>query len=97
MQKWKENKFHPNNLQLDTILDEIKCLNRLEIFLICKMPFFKGQSPTLLGPVVNMPVDVNKAFNDNTYLAKLKKKLSFKGHVFFELNNSEKVRRALLK
>ena len=30
-----------NNLQLDIIPDDIKCLSRLEIFLTCKMLLFK--------------------------------------------------------
>ena len=98
-----------NNLHLDIVPEEIKSLNRLEIFLICKMLLFKkivimpkGQSPKLQGAVVNIPVDVNETFSklpscDNIFLVKLKKKLSFKGHVFFEPVNPEKVKRALLK
>ena len=89
MQNWKEIKSHDNNLQLDIISDEIKCLNRLDILLICKMLLFqeiaimqKGQSPTFLGAVVDVAVDVNETFNnlpswDNTYSVKLKKRLIF--------------------
>ena len=84
-----------NNLHLDIVPEEIKSLNRLEIFLVCNMLLFKkiiimpkGQSPKLQGAVTNIPVDVNETFSklpscDNIFLVKLKKKLSFKGHVFF--------------
>ena len=83
-----------NNLHLDIVPEEIKSLNRLENFLICKMLLFKnivimpkGQSPKLQSAVINIPVDVNEAFSklpicDNIFLVKLKKKLSFKGHIF---------------
>ena len=42
----------------------------------------KGQSPTFLGAVVDVAVDVNETFNnlpswDNTYSVKLKKRLIF--------------------
>ena len=77
-----------NNLQLDIIPDDAKCLGRLEIFLTCKMLLLKkifimpkGQSPKLQGAIVNIPVDANEAFNklpscNNIYLVELKKKLS---------------------
>lgn len=50
------------------------------------MPKKKG--PKLQGAVVNIPVDLNKTFNKlpscvNVYLVKLRKKLLFKGYVFF--------------
>ena len=84
-----------SNLHLDIVLEEIKSLNRLEVFLICKMLLFKkivimpkDQSPKLQGAVINIPVDANETFSklpscDNIFLVKLKTKLSFKGHVFF--------------
>lgn len=58
----------------------------------------KGQ---LKGAVVNVPVDVNKTYkqlprSEEIILLKLKKKLAFKGHVFFESFRPEKVRDALL-
>ena len=74
-----------NNLHLDIVPEEIKSLNRLEIFLICKMLLFKkivimpkDQSPKLQGAVINIPVDVNETFSklpscDNIFLVKLKK------------------------
>ena len=48
----------------------------------------KKQGPKLQGAVVNIPVDLNKTFNKlpscvNVYLVKLRKKLLFKGYVFF--------------
>lgn len=59
-----------NNWLLDIILDEIKCLNRLEVLLIFKMLLFtkifimpNGQSKKLQGPVVNIPIDLNKTFS----------------------------------
>ena len=98
-----------NNLHLDIVPEEIKSLNRLEIFPICKMLLFKkivimpkAQSPKLQGAVINIPADVYETFSklpscDNIFLVKLKKKLSFKVHVFFEPVHPEKVKRALLK
>ena len=52
--------------------------------------------PKLIGAVVNVPVDINETFDklpncDHIVLTKLKKKLMYKGHVFFEPVNPEKV------
>ena len=60
----------------------------------------KEQSPNLLGAVVNVPVGVNETFDklpncDHIALMKLKKKLNYKGHVFFESVNPEEVCGAL--
>ena len=96
-----------NNLYLDETPEAIKTLNKLEAFLLCKMLLFKkvvimakGQSPKVIGAVANVPVDVNETFDklpncDHVVLMKLKKKLIYKGHVFFESVNPEKFRRAL--
>ena len=60
----------------------------------------KEQSPNLLGAVVNVPVGVNETFDklpncDHIALMKLKRKLIYKGHVFFESVNPEEVCGAL--
>ena len=49
---------------------------------------FKGQAPKLQGAIVNAPVDSNKTYSllpntENIIMVKLKKIISFKGHVFF--------------
>ena len=100
-----------NNLYLNEITEAIKFLNKLEISLLCKMLLFqkavimaKGQSLKLVSTVVNIPVDANETFDKllNCYdiaLMKLKKKLIYKGRVFFEQVNLENVCgvKALLK
>ena len=95
-----------NNLYLDEIPEAIKILNKLKTSLLCKTLLFKkvvimakGQSPKLIGAVVNVPVDVYETFDilpncDHIVLMKLKKKLMYKGHVLFEPVNPEKVCRA---
>ena len=96
-----------NNLYLDEIPEAIKTLNKLETTLLCKMLLFKKvvimakeQSLKLIGAVVNVLVDVNETFDkllicDHIVLMKLKKKLMYKGHIFLEPVNPEKVCRAL--
>ena len=100
-----------NNLYLNEITEAIKVLNKLEMSLLCKMLLFqkavimaKGQSLKLVSTVVNIPVDANETFDKllNCYdiaLMKLKKKLIYKGRVFFEQVNLENVCgvKALLK
>ena len=87
-----------NKLTLDTIPEEISFLNRLEKILISKrillkkitiMP--KGQQPKIKGAICNIPVQVNSVTNclprqtDNEILfVRLKRKLIFNGHVYFE-------------
>ena len=60
----------------------------------------KEQSLKLIGAVVNVLVDVNETLDkllncDHIVLMKLKKKLKYKGHIFLEPVNPEKICRAL--
>ena len=61
----------------------------------------KGQAPKLHGAIVNVPVDANKTYSllpntENIIMVKLKKKkLSFRGHVFFKHVRSEEICEAL--
>ena len=63
----------------------------------------KGQTPKMHGSVVNVPVNVSETCNhlpregncEEVILVKLKGKLSFKGHVYFEAVRPRIVRAAL--
>ena len=59
-----------NDVYLDEIPEAIKMLNKLETYLLCQMLLFKkvvimakGQSPKLIGGVVNVLMDVNETFD----------------------------------
>lgn len=88
-----------NKLGIDELPEEIKCLNRLEKVLISKRILFKkisimpkGQQPKIKGAICNIPIEVNSVSNclprgsDNNdiILVKLKRKMEFRGHVYFE-------------
>lgn len=77
----------------------IKNLNRLEKILIAKRILFKkiiimpkGQQPKIKGAICNIPIQAEAVSNvlsrscenDGIILVKLKRKLEFKGHVYFE-------------
>ena len=63
----------------------------------------KGQTPKMHGSIVNVPVNVSETCNhlpregncEEVILVKLKRKLSFKGHVYFEPVRPQRVRAAL--
>ena len=60
----------------------------------------KGKAPKLHGAIVNVPVDTNKTYGllpntENIIMVKLKKKIRFKGHVFFEPFRPGKICEAL--
>ena len=85
---------------LDPIPDVLSILNRLEKTLITKMNYIKkktimlpkGQQPKIRGAVCNIPIQVmlfQMFYLDlltvmGLLLVKLKRKLEFKGHVYFE-------------
>ena len=88
-----------NKLALDDLPDEMQRLNRLEKVLISKRILFKkisilpkGQQPKIKGAICNIPIDVEsvsnclpRATNNNGILfVKLKRKIEFRGHVYFE-------------
>jgi len=86
-----------NKLELDELPHEIKLLNRLEKVLIAKRILFKKVSimpkqPKIKGAVCNVPVradSVSKCLpqgmdSNGIILVKLKRKLIFRGHVYFE-------------
>ena len=88
-----------NKLILDPIPGVLETLNRLEKILISKRILFKkitvmpkGQQPKIRGAVCNIPVQADAISNvlprpaedDGVVLVKLKRKIEFKGHVYFE-------------
>ena len=100
-----------NKLEFVCIPKELSCLNKLELALIAKRLLFKkivimrsGQMPKLKGAVCNVPVSVDETCNslprgsDSSGLifVKLKKKLSFDGHVYFDSVCPERIKCALL-
>ena len=62
----------------------------------------KGNFPKIKGNICNIPVNATKVAKvlpqgaDSLFIVKLKHKLSFKGHVSFELVRPEAVKCALL-
>ena len=99
-----------NGLIIEKIPKELDCLNTLELVLISKRLAFKklvimpkGQTPKMHGSIVNVPVNVSETCNhlpregncEEVILVKLKRKLSFKGHVYFEPVRPQRVRAAL--
>ena len=88
-----------NKLKVSEIPHELSILNKLEIALISKRLLFKkiaimskGQMPKMKGAICNAPVSVNDISltlprnlnSSGIILVKLKKKLEFNGHVYFE-------------
>ena len=85
-------------------------LNTLEVILIVKRLLFKKiaimhkeHTPKIQGSIVNLPVNVSETcvqlpqegICEKVILVKLKKQLTFKGHVYFEPVRSYKVRAVL--
>ena len=88
-----------NKLSLSEFPEDFPKLNKLEKFIIAKRMLFKkvvimpkGQSPKLKGSICNVPVESKDVCNvlprgmDNNgvVLVKLKRKLCYRGHVYFE-------------
>ena len=95
-----------NKLDIPEIPEQLKCLNILEREIISKRLLFKkisiiskGQMPKIKGATCNIPVSVEdtcttlprNTTSSGIIMVKLKKKLSFKGHVYFEPVSPEKV------
>ena len=88
-----------NKLGIYLLLDDLANLNRLEKAIISRRILFKkitimpkGQTPKLKGSICNVPIDTNDVTNilprgadsNGIIMIKLKRKLSFRGHVYFE-------------
>ena len=99
-----------NRLELDDLPDYLAKLHTLEKAIICKRILFrkvlimpKGQMPKIKGAICNIPIDVaqiNKvlpagADSNGIVSVKLKRKLSYNGHVYFEPVRPEVVKSAL--
>ena len=97
-------------LSLKKIPTKLDCLNSLELVLISKRLLFKkivimpkGQTPKIHVSKVNVPVNVSETCNhlpreancEEVILVKLKKKLLFKGQLYFEPVRQQRVRAAL--
>ncbi|XP_063048465.1 uncharacterized protein LOC134442065 [Engraulis encrasicolus] len=99
-----------NNLQLDDIPEELKCLNSLEQHLIAKNICFlkllclpRGRQRACHGPCVSVPVNCSTVTSilprdegdDKMIRVKLKRKVSYRGHYEFMFVHTERVRKAL--
>ena len=99
-----------NKLDVVPLAPEISSLRHLEKVLISKRILFKrisimpkGQQPKIKGAICNVPICVDTLSNilphgiDSSGLifVKLKRKLSFKGHVIFESVSPDKIKCAL--
>ncbi|TKS65922.1 ATP-dependent DNA helicase PIF1 [Collichthys lucidus] len=99
-----------NNMHLDEIPAELKCLNSLEQHLIARhIPFMKllclprGRQRGCHGPCVSVPVNNTDVANllprnecdDKMIRVKLKRKLTYKGHYEYMYVRTDRVRNAL--
>ncbi|XP_062409039.1 uncharacterized protein LOC134100005 [Sardina pilchardus] len=99
-----------NNMHLDDIPAELKCLNSLEQHLIARhIPFMKllclprGRQRACHGPCVSVPVNNANVTNilprnecdDKMIRVKLKRKLTYKGHYEYMYVHTDRVRNAL--
>ena len=99
-----------NKLDLQQIPDELTALNRLERVLISRRLLFKkvvimpkGQAPKMKGAICNVPIETDQVCNilprdansSGFVLIRLKRKLSYRGHEFFEPVRPDYVRAAL--
>ena len=100
-----------NILKIFPVPDELKKLNKLELALIYRRILFKqiaimpkGRFPKLKGSICNISIHVNEITNilphgadsNGLVIVKLKRKLSFRGHVYFETVCPESINQALL-
>ncbi|XP_073714001.1 uncharacterized protein [Misgurnus anguillicaudatus] len=100
-----------NNMHLEDIPKELKCLNSLEQHLIAlNIPFLKllclprGGQRACHGPVVCIPVNTTNMTNilprnecdDHMIKIKLKRKLTYKGHYEYKYVHTDHVRNALV-
>ena len=99
-----------NNLYLDEIPPELDLLEKLEQILIAQRIIFekivvmpKGQQRKIKGAICNIPVDCERTCRilprpperSGIILLKLKRKLEFKGHVYFQAVHPQIVHAAL--
>ena len=99
-----------NGLIIEKIAKKLDCLNTLALPLISKRLLFKkvvimpkGQTPKMHDSITNVPVNVSETYNhlprerncEEAILVKLKRKIAFKGHVYFEPVRPQRVRAAL--
>ena len=88
-----------NKLRVENLPQQFNSIRRLEKVLIAKRILFKkvtimpkGQAPKMKGAICNVPVDTidtttslpRIANNNGIVLVKLKRKLEYNGHVYFE-------------
>ena len=98
-----------NGLIIEKIPKELDCLNTLELVLISKRLLFlknvimpQGKTLNIHGSIVNVPVNVSETCNhlpqkencEEVILVKLKRKLSFQGHIYFQPVRPQRVRPA---
>ena len=99
-----------NNLLVDDIPTELDCLRKLEQILIAQRIVFekivvmpKGQQRKIKGSICNVPVRCDQTCNilprpserSGIIMLKLKRKLQFRGHVYFEAVRPESIQAAL--
>lgn len=88
-----------NNLQVDEIPPELSVLEKLEQILVAQRIVFekivvmpKGQQRKIKGAICNVPVECDQTCNilprpperSGIIMLKLKRKLQFRGHVYFQ-------------
>lgn len=99
-----------NNLYVDDAPTELKSLKKLEQIIIARRIVFekivvmpKGQQRKIKGAICNVPVNCDQTCNilprpperSGIILLKLKRKIQFKGHVYFEAIRPEFIMTAL--
>lgn len=88
-----------NKLMVDDIPSELECLEKLEQILISQRILFekivimaKGQQRKIKGAICNVPIECDQTCNvlpraperSGIIMLKLKRKLNFRGHVYFQ-------------
>ena len=99
-----------NKLKVDPLPGVLESLHKLEKAIICKRILFskvmimpKGQMPKIKGSICNVPIDISEvhkilprgADSNGLISVKLKRKLAYRGHVYFEPVRPEHVLHAL--
>ena len=100
-----------NKLEISVSPDVLICLNRLKRVLISKRILFKkvtimpkGNFPELKGSICNVPIDTvdisdllpRGADSNDLVVIKLKRKLAYRSHVYFEPVRPELLNQALM-
>ena len=99
-----------NKLEVDPLPGVLESLHKLEKAIICKRILFskvmimpKGQMPKIKGSICNVPIGISEvhkilprgADSNGLISVKLKRKLAYRGHVYFEPVRPEHVLHAL--